>query len=158
VRFRSWSVLAAAVVIGALALDLSWSRLAGGSPQELAWTDLTARVGPVEFGGSEQHVFRKQTELARFLDLVETGPVVRVPRVDFTRDEVLLFAVGPRSSTAYALAVRGVRAEGGKTVVTVDERTPSLGSKAPAGLTFPFVLVAFPRSDRSVSVKWPQRP
>lgn len=155
---RSWRALAAALVVVALAIGLTVSRLTGGSSQTLAWKDLTAGVGPVEFGGSQQRLFRKQTELARFLSLVETGPAIRIPPVDFTRDDAVLFAVGPRSSAGYSLIVRSVRAEGGKTVVTIDERTPTPGSSAPARLTYPFVLIAVPRSDRALRVHWPQRP
>jgi hypothetical protein len=155
---RSRRVLAAALVAGALIAGLAVSRLTGGSAQTLAWTDLTAKVGPVEFGGSQQHLFRKQVDLARYLSLAETGATIRIPQVDFTREEVALFAVGPRSSAGYSLAVRSVRAEGGTTVVTIDERSPALGSSAPARLTFPFVLIAFARSDRPLRVDWPQRP
>jgi hypothetical protein len=130
----------------------------GAGSRSLAWTDLSARVAPVEFSAPEVRRVRNSAEFARRLRLVETGPVFRVPRVDFIRNEVVMFAVGPRSSAGYSLTVRSVRAVHGSTVVTVDEHSPALGSTAAARLTFPFILIAVPRSNGQLTVDWPQRP
>jgi hypothetical protein len=129
-----------------------------GRPRSVAWQDLSAQVAPVELGAIEQRRFRKATEFARYLRLVETGPSFTIPRVDFTRNEVVMFGVGPRSSAGYSLAVRRVSVADGATVVTVDERSPRLGSHPAPRLTFPFVLIALPRSAGPLSVDWPQRP
>ena len=126
--------------------------------RSVAWQDLSAQVAPVELGGAEQRRFRKATDFARYLRLVETGPSFTIPHVDFTRNEVVIFGVGPRSSAGYSLAVRLVSVVDGATVVTVDERSPRLGSHPAPGLTFPFILIAVPRSAGPLSVDWPQRP
>jgi hypothetical protein len=81
-----------------------------------------------------------------------------LPPIDFSRREVYLVAAGPRSSTGYDLRIVSVRDEGDRIVVTVHERTPSLGDPVRARVTYPFRLIAFPRSDKPVKLKWPGRP
>ena len=62
------------------------------------------------------------------------------------------------SSTGYDLRIVSLRDVGDRLVVTVHERTPSLGDPVRARVTYPFRLIAFPRSDKPVKLKWPGRP
>ena len=50
-----------------------------------------------------------------------------MPAVDFSRDEILLAAVGARSSTGYSVRIESVSDERSRIVVRVHEVTPSLG-------------------------------
>jgi PrcB C-terminal len=86
------------------------------------------------------------------------GRRIHLPQIDFTRREAVLVAAGPRSSTGYELRVLGVRERGDRLVVTVRERTPSLGQKVTAGVTYPFLLLSVPRSDKRLLLKWLGRP
>jgi hypothetical protein len=86
------------------------------------------------------------------------GRRIQLPAIDFSRQEAYLVATGPRSSTGYDLRVLRVRDEGDRIVVTVREHTPSLGDPVQARVTYPFRLLALPRSDKSVKLKWLGRP
>ena len=86
------------------------------------------------------------------------GRRIRLPSIDFARREAILVAAGPRSSTGYELRVLGVRESGSRLVVTVHERTPSLDDHVVPKVTYPFLLLSVPRSDKSLLLKWPGRP
>jgi hypothetical protein len=86
------------------------------------------------------------------------GREIELPPLDFARQEVYLVAAGPRSSTGYELRIVRVRVEGDHVVVVVHERTPSLGDPVKARVTYPFRLLALPRTDKTVKLKWPGRP
>jgi hypothetical protein len=86
------------------------------------------------------------------------GRRLHVPRIDFSRREVILIAAGPRSSTGYELRILGVRENGDRIVVTVRERTPTLGERVLARVTYPFRLISVPRSDDHLRLKWLGRP
>jgi hypothetical protein len=115
------------------------------------YEDLTRKVGPLEFTRITRDVFRSRAALRDVLARNNPGrPLIR--------REVYLVAAGPRSSTGYDLRIVSVRDEGDRIVVTVHERTPSLGDPVRARVTYPFRLIAFPRSDKPVKLKWPGRP
>jgi protease stability complex PrcB-like protein len=87
------------------------------------------------------------------------GRKIELPALDFERQEVYLVATGPRSSTGYELRIVRVREEGDHIVVVVHERTPSLGDAGvEARVTYPFRLIALPRTDKTVKLRWPGRP
>jgi hypothetical protein len=86
------------------------------------------------------------------------GQRIHLPQIDFSSREAILIAAGPRSSTGYALRVVGVQERGGKIVVRIRERTPSLGDHVAAKVTYPFLLLTVPRSGKSLRLKWLGRP
>jgi hypothetical protein len=86
------------------------------------------------------------------------GRPLHLPNIDFSRREVYLVAAGPRSSSGYELQVLRVRDLGDHIVVVVHEQTPSLGETVQARVTYPFRLIALPRSGKPVVLKWPGRP
>jgi hypothetical protein len=51
-----------------------------------------------------------------------------------------------------------VQENGDRILVVVRERTPSLGDPVKARVTYPFRLIAIPRSDKTVKLKWLGRP
>jgi hypothetical protein len=71
---------------------------------------------------------------------------------------VYLIAAGPRSSTGYDLRIVRVRDEDDRVLVVVREQTPSLGDSVQARVTYPFRLIALPRNDKPVKLKWLGRP
>jgi hypothetical protein len=86
------------------------------------------------------------------------GRPIHLPRIDFAREEIYLVAAGPRSSTGYDLRIVRVLDEGDRVIVVVRERTPSLGDPVEARVTYPFRLIALPRNDKPVKLKWLGRP
>jgi hypothetical protein len=95
------------------------------------------------------------------LDVLERnnpGRSIHLPNIDFGDREIYLVAAGPRSSSGYELEIVRVSDLGDHIVVVVHERTPTLGVPVQARVTYPFRLIALPRSDKPVKLKWPGRP
>ena len=130
----------------------------GGSGRPVAYDDLSAQLRPAEFTRQIRQIFRSRAELVNYLERAMPGRRLHVPRIDFARREAILVAAGPRSSTGYELRVVSVRERGDRLVVTVHERTPSLGERVTARVTYPFLLLTTRRSDKSLLLKWPGRP
>ena len=130
----------------------------GSTQRNIPYTDLTQRVGALEFTRITRDVFRDRGSLLDVLERNNPGRPVALPNIDFTRREVYLVAAGPRSSSGYRLEVVRVRDLGDHIVIVVHERTPTLGDPVQARVTYPFVLIALPRSDEPVKLKWPGRP
>jgi len=85
------------------------------------------------------------------------GRKLTVPPIDFAHREAFLVAVGPRSSTGYALRIVRVHQIGGHVDVVVREKTPSLGEAVKAHVTYPFRLLVLD-SDKPVQLKMMGRP
>lgn len=129
-----------------------------GEARPLAYTDLTAETGPLQFTRITRDVFRSRAALLEVLQRNDPGANIGLPTIDFARREAYLVATGPRSSTGYSLEIVGVRDTGSRIVVTVHERTPSLSDPVRARVTYPYRLITLPRSDKPVKLKWPGRP
>ena len=93
-----------------------------------------------------------------YLRKVTFGRNARLPRIDWAHREAILVASGPRSSTGYSLHVVKLLADSGQLVLTVRERTPSLGETVSARVTYPFVLITVPRTNKSLVLHFQGRP
>jgi protease stability complex PrcB-like protein len=130
----------------------------GSTPRNVPYDDLTPQLAPFEFTRITRQLFRDRAALLDVLERNNPGRPIHLPNIDFDRREVYLVATGPRSSTGYELEVTRVQDLGDHIVVVVHERTPSLGEAVQASVTYPFRLIALPRSDEPVKLKWPGRP
>jgi hypothetical protein len=130
----------------------------GGSTNAIAYTDITTRLHPVEFPRVVRQAFLSRSDFARYLRRAMPGSEPRIPPIDWRRREAVLVAAGPRSSTGYVLHVVGVHETGGRLVVTVRERTPSLGEPVEARVTYPFRLITVPRTSKRLLLHWEGRP
>jgi hypothetical protein len=130
----------------------------GSAPRDVPYTDLTRQSGQLEFTRITRDVFRSRAALLDVLERNNPGLAIRLPKIDFGRREIYLVAAGPRSSSGYELQVVRVQDVGSHIVVVIHERTPSLGDAVQARVTYPFRLIALPRSDKAVQLKWPGRP
>jgi len=130
----------------------------GSSPRNVPYVDLTRQTGQLEFTRITRDVFRDRAALLDVLERNNPGRTIRLPNIDFERSDVYLVAAGPRSSSGYELQVLRVQDLGDHIVVVVHERTPSLGNAVQARVTYPFRLIALPRSSKPVKLKWPGRP
>jgi hypothetical protein len=142
---------------GVIALALLISGC-GGSSRPVAYVDLSSRLRPAEFPRQTRQIFRTREDLVDYLEHAMPGRRLQVPTIDFSRQEVILVAAGPRSSTGYELRILGVGSHGGRIVVTVREHTPQLGDRVKARVTYPFRLISVPQSDRDLRLKWLGRP
>ena len=130
----------------------------GGQTRPVAYTDLTREAGPLEFTRITRGLYRDRAALMEVLTRNNPGRKFSLPPIDFARQSAYLVAAGPRSSTGYMLQVVGVEDRGSEIVVIVREVTPALGDPVAARVTYPFRLLALPRTDRSVKLKWLGRP
>ena len=130
----------------------------GGRGRPLAYTDLSAQLRPVEFPRVVRQIFRTRVELADYLARAMPGNAPQIPPIDWSRREAVLVAAGPRSSTGYVLRIVRVRETEHHVVVTVRERTPSLGERVQARVTYPFRLITIPRIDKPLFLHWEGRP
>jgi hypothetical protein len=130
----------------------------GSTPRDVPYVDLTRQAGPLEFTRITRDVFRNRAALLDVLERNNPGRTIRLPNVDFERREIYLVAAGPRSSSGYELRIVRVEDLGEHIVVVVHERTPSLADAVQARVTYPFRLIALPRSSKPVKLKWPGRP
>lgn len=124
----------------------------------IPYKDLTSELGPVEFTRIYRSEYESPAPLLKLLRQMNPGRDIHLPPIDWKRHDAFLVATGPRSSTGYVLRIAEVRDEGDNIVVVVREQTPSLGDRVTARVTYPFRLIALPRSDKPVKLKWPGRP
>jgi hypothetical protein len=130
----------------------------GGENRRVAYKDLTRDAGALEFTRITRGLFRDRGALRKVLERNNPGRSIRLPDIDFTRQSAYLVAAGPRSSTGYVLRIVSVEDRGNEIVVVVREQTPSLGDPVAARVTYPFRLLALPRTDEPVKLKWLGRP
>jgi type IV secretory pathway ATPase VirB11/archaellum biosynthesis ATPase len=145
-------VLAAA---GWLAYAQWWGE---GGRRELAWRDLNRELGRVEFTRKVTAVYRSRASFERLLEATMPGRAPALPHVDWSREEVVVIALGPRSSTGYSLRIRRVVERRRWIDVYIREQTPSLGDPATARVTYPYRALAIHHSGKRVSVKLQGRP
>ena len=129
-----------------------------GGGHELGWRDLTPRLGQVEFTRKVTAVYRSRADLARLLEATMPGRAPEPPKVDWARDEVVVIALGPRSSTGYTLRILRIVERRRGIDIYARERTPLLGEPVTARVTYPYRALAIRRSGKRVSVKLQGRP
>ena len=133
--------------------------LAGcGGSRAVAYDDISSQLRDVEFPRLTRQLFRTREEFVTYLERQMPGRAPAAPAIDFSRREAILIAVGPRSSTGYALRVVKVRETSDRVAVTVRERTPTLDERVVARVTYPFRLITIPRIDKRLFLHIEGRP
>ncbi len=122
-----------------------------GGSKPVAWRNLPAALG----APLSKPVFLRFRK-ARYLENYLGGAAL--PHVDFSRDEVLLAAVGARSSTGYSVRIESISDQRSRIVVRVREATPSLSDHVVARVTYPYTLATIPQSAKRVHFIWLGRP
>jgi PrcB C-terminal len=130
----------------------------GSSPKPVPYVDVSSRLHDVQFPRLVRELFRSRTELTGYLGRALPGRPPTAPNIDFAHREAILVAMGPRSSTGYALHVVKVRETSDRIAITVRERTPSLGEPVVPRVTYPFVLITIPRIDKKLLLHIEGRP
>jgi hypothetical protein len=129
----------------------------GAAKLPLAYEDLTGKVGGLEFTHITVDTSHSREELLEVLQRNNPGLKIKLPPIDYVRQETFVVAAGPRSSTGYSLRVVRVYEHDGHIQVVVREQAPTLGDPVHARVTYPFRLLALP-SHKPVHLKWLGRP
>jgi PrcB C-terminal len=119
---------------------------------------LNAQLGGVEFTRRVTAVYGSPAPLERLLRATMPGRAPRAPRVDWSREQVVVISLGPRSSTGYSLRIARVVERRRGVDVLVREQTPSLGEPVEARVTYPYRAVAIHSTTKPVYVKLQGRP
>jgi hypothetical protein len=130
----------------------------GGRGTPVPFVDITRELRGFEPPRLARETFTSRAELADYLRHAMPGRHLAVPSVDWRQREAILVASGPRSSTGYALRVASIFERGDRIVLTVRERTPALGEPVRARLTYPYVLITIPRTDKRLLLHFRGRP
>jgi hypothetical protein len=141
-------------VVAAAGLLIAARFLPSDKGHPVAWTDLSAQVGPLRIIHSQHRLFRERAKLADYLR--QTRARAPAPRVDFSKRQLLLVSPGPRSSTGYEVDVLSVKERAGKLTVKVRERTPGLTDQVAPHVTYPYRLISLPAGE-DVFVDWAGR-
>ena len=86
------------------------------------------------------------------------GRAPKPQKVNWSREQVVVIALGPRSSTGYALRIQRVVKRRRGIYVYAREHTPSLSDPVRPRVTYPYRLLAMPSSAKPVYVKLQGRP
>jgi hypothetical protein len=155
VRFK----VGAFVVVGvAIAAGVVWTQVVEGGSKQVAWTDVTARMGPVLWPKSVTRSFWKRRQVVRYLARTFPQEPPRVPSFDFGRRRLILVAAGPRSSTGYGVEIVRITERRSTIDVLAREVAPSLGDHTTPQLTSPYRLITIPATSKRVYVQWQGRP
>lgn len=112
----------------------------------LPWRDLTSRVEPLRFTHGTTRLLPGPKTLALYLR--ERGFRGRPPAIDFDRRDVILIALGPRSTTGYDLHVESIVEQRRRVVVTLREQSPVLGESGAVMTVHPFRLITIPKTGK----------
>jgi hypothetical protein len=145
-------------VVVAIGAAIAWDQYERGGSKDLAWSDVTGRLGEVRWPRRIGRSFDSRDELVRELRRMQPVDRPRAPAFDFARRRLVLAAAGPRSSTGYDVRVVRVVERRDRVQVDVREMTPSLRDRVEPNLTFPYRLIAIPASGKRVEVRWEGRP
>jgi hypothetical protein len=121
-----------------------------GGERALAWRDASRSLRGLTFPKRRFDVYRDAAALERRFG--------RTATVDFGRHELVLVAMGPRSSTGYDLRIVRVVERRRSILVVARERAPAFGERVAPRLTFPYRLISIPHSDKPVRLELEGRP
>lgn len=141
---------AAVFLAGAVAFQL----YAAGPPHPVRWIDLSRDLRGIELPDPALRTFKVPKAIHDFqLESMPGVPPRRIP-IDWRRDELVLVAPGPRSSTGYGVRILSVTERRNRIDVVAAETSPRLGERVAARVTYPFRLLELPRSGKRVSIIW----
>ena len=138
------------LVVGRLVYTQVWGT---GGEKPVAWTDVTHKMGPIQFTRRVQGVYHSRAAFERLLEATMPGRVPKPPPHDWSRDQIVVIALGPRSSSGYSLRIERVVERRRGIYVYAHEVTPSLGEPVTARVTYVYRLLSMHGSAKPVYVK-----
>jgi len=140
----------AVLIAGRLVYTQVWGM---GGEKPVAWTDLTHKMGTIEFTRRAEGVYHSRGAFERLLAATMPGRMPKLPPHDWAHDQIVVIALGPRSSTGYSLQIQRVVERRRGIYIYARERTPSLGESVSARVTYVYRLLSMRGSAKSVYVK-----
>jgi hypothetical protein len=111
-------------------------------------------MGKVEFTRRAMGVYHSRASFKRLLEATMPGRApAPPPRFNWDRDQLVVIALGPRSSTGYSLQIERVVDRRRGIYVYAHERTPSLGEPVEARVTYVYRVLAMHGRAKPVYVK-----
>ena len=150
------SSTSAVVAAAALALTgaVVFQLYGAGSPSPLAWRDLSPRLRGIELPDPARRTFKVPAAIRDFQLEAMPGVTPRRVPLDWRREELVLLSPGPRSSTGYGIRIVSVTERRSRIDVVARETSPRLGDRVEARVTYPYRLLAIPRSGKRVHIVW----
>ena len=124
-----------------------------GGAHPVAWRDLTHKMGTIEFTRRVTGVYHSRGSFVRLLEATMPGHAPKPPKLDWDRDQVVVIALGPRSSTGYALQILRVVERRRSITVYARERTPALGEPVTARVTYVYRVISMHGRAKPLYVK-----
>jgi hypothetical protein len=140
----------ALLIAGRLLYTQVWGM---GGEKPVAWVDVTHRTGTIEFTRRVQGVYHSRAAFERLLEATMPGRAPKPPPHDWAHDQIVVIALGPRSSTGYSLRILRVVERRRGIYVEAREETPSLGEPVTARVTYVYRLLSMPGKAKPVYVK-----
>jgi PrcB C-terminal len=129
-----------------------------GGTRPYAWQDVTGMMGRIEFTRKVTAVYHSRQPFVKLLEATMPGRAPKPPPQDWDRDQVVVIALGPRSSTGYSLRILRVVERRRGIYIYARERTPALGEPVTARITYPYRVLSMHGSAKPVYVKLEGRP
>jgi hypothetical protein len=107
----------------------------------------------IEFTRKLTGVYHSRRSFIRLLSATMPGRAPRPPALDWSRDQVVVIALGPRSSTGYSLQIERMIERRRGIYVYAHERTPSLGEPVEPHVTYVYRVLAMHGRAKPVYVK-----
>ena len=143
-----------AVLALAIAGRLVYTQVWGmGGERPVHWVDVTHKMGAIEFTRRVQGVYHSRASFERLVEATMPGRAPKPPPHDWAHDQIVVIALGPRSSTGYSLQILSVVERRRGIYVDAREETPSLGESVTAGVTYVYRLLSMPGKAKPVYVK-----
>ena len=124
-----------------------------GAEHAVHWTDLTHRMGTIEFTRRVQGVYHSRAAFERLLEATMPGRVPKLPPHDWAHNQIVVIALGPRSSTGYSLRILRVVERRRGIYITAREQAPTLGKSVTARVTYVYRLLSMHGRAKPVYVK-----
>ena len=118
---------------------------------------MTHRTGTIEFTRRVQGVYHSRAAFERLLESTMPGRAPKPPPHDWAHDQIVVIALGPRSSTGYSLRILRVVERRRGIYIDAREETPSLGEPVTARVTYVYRLLSMPGKAKPVYVKLQSR-
>ena len=145
-------------MVAAAALGLTAAvlfQLYGAGPAHtVRWRDLTPRLRGIELPDPARRTFKVPDAIHDFQLEAMPGVKPRVVPLDWQKEELVLVAPGPRSSTGYGVRILSVTQRRNRVDVVAEETSPQLGQHVEPRVTYPYRLLAIPRTEKRVSIIW----
>ena len=110
-------------------------------------------MGTIEFTRRAQGVYHSPGSFTRLLDATMPGRAPAPPKLNWDRDQLVVIALGPRSSTGYSLQIERVVERRRGIYVYAHEETPSLGEPVETRVTYVYRVLAMHGKAKPVYVK-----